>query len=105
MHTSPRGEAHEGLRQVCERLVRRPTVRQLDELDKKLAEAAQKLMQEMGESAKSLEQGAESLNRMAQKDMTQEQKKELLRRLEELREVLRQQGKGGKSGHDDNPGY
>lgn len=70
--------------------------RQLDELDKKLAEAAQKLMEEMGESAKALEQGAETLNRMAQKDLTREQKQELLRRLEELREVLRQQGKGGK---------
>ncbi len=70
--------------------------KQMDELDKQLAEAARKLMQEMGESAKHLQQGAESLNRMAQKDLSQEQKKELLRRLEELREVLRQQGQGGK---------
>jgi hypothetical protein len=72
------------------------SAKQLDELDKQLADAARKLMQEMGESAKDLEKGAESLNRMAQKDLTTEQKKELLRRLEELREVLRQQGKGGK---------
>ncbi len=70
--------------------------KQMDELDKQLAEAAKKLMQEMGEAAKHLEQSGESLNRMAQKDLTTEQKKELLRRLEELREVLRQQGKGGK---------
>jgi len=70
--------------------------KQMDELDKQLAEAARKLMQEMGEAAKHLEQSGESLNRMAQKDLTTEQKKELLRRLEELREVLRQQGKGGK---------
>ncbi|HVJ21668.1 MAG TPA: hypothetical protein VM686_39960 [Polyangiaceae bacterium] len=70
--------------------------KQMDELDKQLAEAAKKLMQEMGESAKHLEQSGESLNRMAQKDMTTEQKKELLRRLEELRDVMRQQGKGGK---------
>jgi hypothetical protein len=70
--------------------------KQMDELDKQLAEAARKLMQEMGESAKHLEESGESLNRMAQKDMTAEQKKEMLRRLEELRDVLRQQGKGGK---------
>lgn len=70
--------------------------RQLSKLDQELAEAARQLMQEMGESAKNLESGAEDLNRMSRQQASEEQKKELLKKLREMRELIRQQGKGGK---------
>ncbi len=37
---------------------------------------------------------------MGKQQQTDEQKKEMLKRLQELREVLRQQGKGGKEQMD-----
>ena len=48
----------------------------------------------------SLESAAEDVNRMGKQQQTDEQKKEMLKRLQELREVLRQQGKGGKEQMD-----
>ena len=67
---------------------------QLSQLDKDLAKAAQDLMREMGQSASSLRSGAEDVNRMAQKQMTERDKQELKRKLEELKELLRQGGAG-----------
>ncbi len=69
--------------------------RQLSRLDRELQKAAEDLMKEMGQSADALDAGAEDLNRMAKEEMTQAEKEELRRRLQELRELLRQQGKGG----------
>jgi hypothetical protein len=69
---------------------------QLSELDKQLADAARDLMKESGQSAQDLEQGAEDINRMAKQQASDEQKKDLLKRLQEMREVLRQQGDAGK---------
>jgi hypothetical protein len=72
----------------------------LSELDKQLAEAARQLMQDAQAAGQSLESAAEDVNRMQKQQMSDEQKKEMLKRLQELREVLRQQGKGGKEQMD-----
>jgi hypothetical protein len=72
----------------------------LSELDKQLQEAARQLMQDAQAAGQSLESAAEELNRTGKQQMTDEQKKEMLKRLQELREVLRQQGKGGKEQMD-----
>jgi hypothetical protein len=72
----------------------------LSELDKQLQEAARQLMQDMQAAGQNLEQAAEDVNRMSKQQLTDEQKKEMLKRLQELREVLRQQGKGGKEQMD-----
>ena len=72
----------------------------LSELDKQLAEAARQLMQDQQAAGQSLESAAEDVNRMGKQQMSDEQKKEMLKRLQELREVLRQQGKGGKEQMD-----
>lgn len=70
--------------------------RQLSKLDRELAKAAEDLMRELGASAQDLERGAEDLNRMAKQEMTEQEKEQLRRRLQELRELVRQQGQGGK---------
>lgn len=70
--------------------------RQMSELDKQLAEAARDLMRDAGQSARDLEQGAQDINRMAKQETSDQQKQELLRKLQEMRELMRQQGKGGK---------
>jgi hypothetical protein len=72
------------------------TKRQLSKLDQELAKAAQDLMNEMGKSAQDLESGAEEMNRMAREQMSDQEKQQMLRRLQELRELVRQQGKGGQ---------
>jgi hypothetical protein len=68
----------------------------LSELDKELAKAAEDLRKEMGDAAKDLEKGAENVNRIAKKELDDEQKREMIRRLKELREVLRQDSQGGE---------
>jgi hypothetical protein len=76
---------------------------QLSDLDRELAKAAEDLQRAMSEhqknageqAAQDLEQGAEDVHRMAQKQLDDAQKRELLQRLKEMREVLRQQGQGG----------
>lgn len=72
----------------------------LSELDKQLQEAARQLMQDMEAAGQKLESAAEDMNRMSKQQLSDEQKKEMLKRLQELREVLRQQGKGGKDQMD-----
>jgi hypothetical protein len=67
---------------------------ELSQLDRDLAKAAQDLMRELGQSANSLRSGAEDVNRMAQKQMTERDKQELKQKLEELKELLRQGGAG-----------
>ncbi|HYQ42245.1 MAG TPA: hypothetical protein VER11_09755 [Polyangiaceae bacterium] len=70
--------------------------KQMSELDKQLAQAARDLMRDAGQSAEDLEQGAQDINRMAKQEASEEQKQELLKKLQEMRELMRQQGKGGK---------
>ena len=70
--------------------------RQLSRLDRELAEAAANLMRDLGLSAQDLESSAEDLNRMAREQMTDQEKEELRRRIQQLRELMRQQGQGGQ---------
>jgi hypothetical protein len=69
---------------------------QTSALDQQLAQAARDMLKEAGQSAEDLQQGAQDINRMARQEASEEQKKELLRKLQEMRELMRQQGKGGK---------
>ena len=69
----------------------------MSELDKELAKAAEDLKKELGDAAKDLDQGAENVNRMARRELDDEQKREMIRRLRELREVMRQDSQGGES--------
>jgi hypothetical protein len=68
----------------------------LSELDQKLANAAHNLLKELGKSADELARASQDINRLAQEQMTEKQKRELLRQLRELRELVRQQGQQGK---------
>jgi hypothetical protein len=70
--------------------------RQLSRLDRELAEAAANLARDLGLSADDLERGAEDLNRMAREQMTDQEKEELRQRIQQMRELLRQQGRGGQ---------
>lgn len=70
--------------------------RQLNRLDRELAQAAADLARDLGLSAQDLENGAEDLNRMARDQMTDQEKEELRRRIQQMRELLRQQGQGGQ---------
>lgn len=79
-----------------EREQRQSAERQLDRLDRELAQAAEDLMKDLGLSASDLDRGAEDMNRMAREQMTDQDKEELRRRIQELRELIRQQGQGGK---------
>jgi hypothetical protein len=49
-----------------------------------------------GNTGEELENGAEAVRRMAQKKLDDAQKRELIQRLKEMREVLRQEGQGGE---------
>ncbi len=69
---------------------------QLSELDKELAKAAADLRKELGKAGEDLERGAENVNRMAREKLDDDAKRELIRRLREMREVLRQEGQGGE---------
>ncbi len=64
--------------------------KEMSKLDRELAEAARKLREEMGDAAKHLEQGAEDINRMRKKQLSDKEKKALKKQLEELRQMLRQ---------------
>lgn len=64
---------------------------QLSELDRKLAEAARELMKEQGKSSEFMEQSARAMDKLQQKQMGQKEKEELLKRLQEMRDLLRQQ--------------
>lgn len=68
---------------------------QMSALDRELAQAAADLQKEMGKSGESLERGAQDINRMARQKLDEQQKRELLQRLREMREVLRQDSQGG----------
>ncbi len=69
--------------------------KKMSELDRELAEAARQLMKELGDAAKNVEQGAEDINRMAREEMSDKEKEALKQRIQELRELIRQQGKSG----------
>lgn len=66
--------------------------RRLDRLDRDLARAAEDLLSDVGAAADDLERGAEDLNRMGADDLTDAERDELARKIEELREELRRSG-------------
>jgi hypothetical protein len=70
--------------------------RRLSRLDRDLAKAAADLLRELGLSADDLDQAAEDINRLQQEQLTDQEKEQLRKRLQELRELIRQQGQGGK---------
>ena len=81
--------------------------RQLSRLDRELSQAAQDLLREMGltpedlqKAAEDLERAAEDLERMEKEGMTDQQKEELKKKLEELRELMKNQDKGGQGAKD-----
>jgi hypothetical protein len=87
-------------RQELERLDRnldeqRSDESRLDRLDRELEQAAEDLAKDLGLSAGDLEQGAEDLNRLNEEQMSQQEKETMRQRLEELRELVRQQRAGG----------
>ncbi len=69
---------------------------QMSGLDKDLAKAASDLMKDLGMSSKDLQKSAEDINRTASQKMSDQQKQELRRRIEEIRQILRQEGQGGR---------
>jgi DNA polymerase III delta prime subunit len=69
---------------------------EISELDRQLAEAAQRLFEDMGQGADPLQAGAEELSRMSREQMSDQEKQELKKQLEALREQLRQQGNGNQ---------
>jgi hypothetical protein len=75
---------------------REQAARALSKLDRDLAKAAEDLMRDLGQAAEDLEQAAEDINRLEQEQMSDKDKEELRQRLEELRELIRQQGQGGQ---------
>jgi len=70
--------------------------RKLSRLDRQLAKAAANLLRDLGATAEDLEGLAEDLNRLEQEQMSDKEKEELRRRLQELRELIKKQGKGGQ---------
>ncbi|HVW24817.1 MAG TPA: hypothetical protein VHC69_05575 [Polyangiaceae bacterium] len=68
----------------------------MSELDRDLAKAAQDLMKDLGMGSQDLKKGAEDINRAANQRMSEQQKEELKRRIEELRQLLRQEGQSGR---------
>ncbi len=69
---------------------------ELSELDKQLAEAARELAKEQGKSSEFVQQSARAVEKLEQKQMGQKEKEELLKRLREMRDLLRQQKGQGK---------
>jgi hypothetical protein len=68
----------------------------LSDLDRDLAKAAQDLMKDLGMGSQDLQKGAEDINRAAGQRMSEQQIEELKRRIEELRQLLRQEGQAGR---------
>lgn len=67
----------------------------LSELDQKLQEAAQALAQERQKSGEFLQEAAQQMKQAATRTLSDEEKKELIKQLEALKERLREQNKQG----------
>jgi hypothetical protein len=68
----------------------------MSDLDRDLAKAAQDLMKDLGMGSQDLKKGAEDINHASQQRMSEQQKEELKRRIEEMRQLLRQEGQAGR---------
>ena len=67
----------------------------LSELDKQLAEAAKALAEEQKKAGEFLNQAGRSVSQAAQRTLSDEEKKEVLKQLKELKERLRRKQAGG----------
>lgn len=72
----------------------------MTELEKQLAQAARELMKDLGRSAQELEGASESMQNLAERRLSEQEQRELLERLRQLRETVRQQGQGGEQLRD-----
>jgi hypothetical protein len=79
-----------------ERERRERAQQKMSELDRELAEAAAELAKAAGAGSEEFEQAADEVQKMEREKMTDEQKRELLQRIKEMKELIRQQGSGGK---------
>jgi hypothetical protein len=71
--------------------------RELSDLDRELAKAAEELAKMQPKSAaEDIRRSADELGKMAKRELSDKEKRELLERLRELKELLRQQGQGGQ---------
>lgn len=71
--------------------------RELSDLDRELAKAAEELAKMQPKSAaEDIRRSADELSKMGKRELSDKEKRELLERLRELKELLRQQGQGGQ---------
>ncbi len=70
--------------------------REISDLDRQLAQAAQDLAKETSAGAEDIRRSAEELEKVEKRELGEKEKRELLERLREMKELLRQQGQGGK---------
>ena len=77
--------------------------RELERLRREFSQAAEDLQRNSpDEAAQALERGAEDLNRAAQSQMSETQRQELMRQLDQLRELMRRQGRGSQGSQGQN---
>lgn len=74
---------------------RESAARRLNRLERQLGKAAADLLRDLGVSADELEELTEDLHRMEDEQLTDKEKEELRQRIEELRQLIRQEGQGG----------
>lgn len=80
-----------------DRQKKQPTASQeLSELDKKLAEAAKDLAKERKKSGQFLNEAGRQVSQAAKRQLTDQEKRELLQQIEEMKERLRRQNQDGK---------
>lgn len=70
--------------------------RQLSDLDRQLAEAARDLAKDTQSGAEDIRRSAEELDKVEKRELSEKEKRQLLDRLREMKELLRQQGQAGQ---------
>ncbi len=93
--------AREENRRKLERLERdadRATraARELSDLDRELAKAAEDLNKDNESASEDIRRSADELSKVRKRELSDKEKRELLTRLRELKELLRQQGQAGQ---------
>ncbi len=68
--------------------------KELSELDRELAKAAEDLRKQDPQAAEDIRRTADELGKVQKRELTEKEKRELLERLRELKELMRQQGPG-----------
>jgi hypothetical protein len=70
--------------------------RELSDLDRELAKAAEDLQRDQQSGAEDIRRTAEELAKVKKRELSEKEKRELLERLREMKELVRQQGQGGQ---------